>query len=108
NVAGTALARLPALRRAERADPDAGSIRRDQDRRTGRQVLGRGGEGLQDGEVRDLAGLCRGLADGRAALLRAVGAGDLSTRMINEACGGASASPFCSTASTHEHGVRAS
>ena len=33
-------------------DADAGGVRGDQDRRPGRQVLGRGREGLQDGEVR--------------------------------------------------------
>ena len=40
-------------------DADAGGLRRDQDRGAGRQVLGHGREGIQDAEVRDLAGLCR-------------------------------------------------
>ena len=40
-------------------DAHTGSLGRDEEARPGRQMLGRGREGIQAAEVRELAGLCR-------------------------------------------------
>ena len=68
----------------------------DQDGRPGRQVLGRGREGLQDGEVRDPAGLCQRLAEWLPAATARCGAA-APERFCPDFCeadGGASAPPF--------------
>ena len=60
------------------AHADAGGFRRDEEDGPGGQVLGRGREGVQAGEVRNSAGLRERTAVRRAALLRTVGPRDLT------------------------------
>ena len=60
-----------------RPHPHEGSLRRDQEARTGRQMLGPVENGIEAAEVRDLAGLRERPAHGRASLAPAAAAPSL-------------------------------